>query len=74
MTDKEVQKLSRMQLVEILYLLSQENDKLREENQQLKKRLDMIVDKMVAEKAESSEPETPAAASSAAPKSRKKRK
>ena len=50
MTDKEVQHLSKVQLIEILYLLSQENDKLREENAQLKARLDAIVDKLVAEK------------------------
>lgn len=48
MTDKEVRKLSKVQLIEILYLLSRENDELRDENQQLKARLDSIVDKIVA--------------------------
>ena len=51
MTDKEVQRLSKVQLIEILYMLSQENDSLREENAQLKARLDAIVDKMVEERA-----------------------
>ena len=43
MTDKDVQKLSRKDLVEILYYLSRENDELREENDQLKARLDALV-------------------------------
>ena len=63
MTDKEVQHLSKVQLIEILYMLSQENDSLREENAQLKARLDAIVDKMVEERA--SEPVVTSAAASA---------
>ena len=50
MTDKEVQKLSRMQLIELLYLLSAENDKIREENEQLKARLDKLVGEALAAK------------------------
>ena len=72
MTDKEVQHLSKVQLIEILYLLSQENDSLREENAQLKARLDAIVDKMVEER--SSEPVGASAAESPSSKSKKKRK
>ncbi len=71
MTDKEVQHLSKVQLIEILYMLSQENDSLREENAQLKARLDAIVDKMVEERA--SEPVVTSAAASPS-KSKKKRK
>ena len=74
MTDKEVQHLSKVQLIEILYMLSQENDSLREENAQLKARLDAIVDKMVEERA--SEPVGTSAAASVPTfsKSKKKRK
>ena len=68
MTDKEVRKLSKEQLIEILYLLSQENDKLREENAELKTKLDAIVEKLAAGK----ELDKPASAS--APKSSKSRK
>lgn len=71
MTDKEVQHLSKVQLIEILYMLSQENDSLREENAQLKARLDAIVDKMVEER--SSEPVGTSAEASPS-KSKKKRK
>ena len=71
MTDKEVQRLSKVQLIEILYLLSQENDSLREENAQLKARLDAIVDKMVEERA--SEPAGTSTAASPS-ESKKKRK
>ena len=60
MTDKEVQHLSKVQLIEILYLLSQENDSLREENERLKARLDAIIDKLVAEKETSETAETSA--------------
>ena len=59
MTDKEVKRLSKMQLIELLYLLSKENDELKEENAQLKARLDAIVDKLVEEKAESKSVEKP---------------
>ena len=33
MTDKEVQKLGKKDLVEILYYLSQQNDELKKENE-----------------------------------------
>jgi regulator of replication initiation timing len=72
MTDKEVQHLSEVQLIEILYMLSQENDSLREENAQLKARLDAIVDKMVEER--SSAPVETSTAASPSSKSKKKRK
>lgn len=51
MNDKEVKHLSKVQLIEILYMLSQENDSLREENAKLKARLDAIVDRLVGERA-----------------------
>ena len=63
MTDKEVQKLSKVQLIEILYLLSQENDSLREENEKLKARLDALVGEAIALKREvKSTEEVPAVA------------
>ena len=43
MTDKELQKLRRADLIEILYCLSRENDELKAENEQLKARLDAIL-------------------------------
>ena len=72
MTDRELQKLSKLQLIKLLYYLSKENDSLREENAQLKARLDAIVDKMVEERA--SEPVGASAAESPSSKSKKKRK
>ncbi len=72
MTDKELRKLRRSDLIEILYYLSRENDSLREENAQLKARLDAIVDKMVEER--SSEPVGTSAEASPFSKSKKKRK
>ena len=51
MTDKELRKLRRSDLIEILYYLSRENDSLREENAKLKARLDAIVDRLVGERA-----------------------
>lgn len=72
MTDKELRKLRRSDLIEILYYLSRENDSLREENAQLKARLDAIVDKMVEER--SSEPVGTSAEASPSSKSKKKRK
>jgi hypothetical protein len=42
MTDKEVQKLRRADLIEILYYLRRENDELREENASLQQKLDTI--------------------------------
>ena len=48
MTDKELQKLKRSDLIEILYYLSKENDELRTENEQLRQRLDQIVGEAIA--------------------------
>ena len=48
MTDKELQKLSKTQLIELLYYLSKENDELKEENQKLKDRLDALLEKALA--------------------------
>lgn len=48
MTDKELQKLRRADLIELLYYLSRENDALKEENEQLKARLDALVSKALA--------------------------
>jgi regulator of replication initiation timing len=60
MTDREVQKLGRKDLVEILYYLSRENDSLREENAQLKARLDALVGEAIAAKNQMPEPNPPA--------------
>lgn len=40
MTDKELHRLKRSELLEILVELSEENDRLKEENQLLKNQLD----------------------------------
>ena len=51
MTDKELQRLRRSYLIEILYYLRRENDELREENTALRTRLDtMIMAEQRAEK------------------------
>lgn len=39
MTDREVHKLKRVELLELLLELSKENDKLKDENQKLKEKL-----------------------------------
>ncbi len=52
MTDKEVQRLKKSQLVELLYYLSKENDELKEENERLKARLDQLVGAAIAAKTE----------------------
>jgi|GEM_PF-604880 hypothetical protein len=39
MTDKELRKLKRAELIEILYYLKKENEELEEENNRLKDRL-----------------------------------
>ena len=43
MTDKELRRLRRSDLIEILYYLSRENDELREENGKLREKLDAFV-------------------------------
>ncbi len=43
MTDKELRRLKRSDLIEILYYLSRENDELREENGKLREKLDAFV-------------------------------
>ena len=50
MTDKELRRLRRSELTEILYYLSRENDELREENGRLQERLDAFVSNTAAEK------------------------
>lgn len=40
MTDQELRRLKRADLIEILYYLQKENDELREENEKLKSRID----------------------------------
>ncbi len=42
MTDKEVRKLKRADLLEILFYLQKENDSLREENEQLRKQMESL--------------------------------
>lgn len=58
MTDKEVQKLSRSQLIELLYYLSKELDTVKEDNSQLKARLDSLVGEAITActKADDKEP------------------
>lgn len=55
MTDKELKKLKRADLIEILYYLSKENDELREEKAQLLSRLDALVGEAIAQKQRSIE-------------------
>jgi len=43
MTDKELRKLRRSDLIEILYYLSRENDELRETNGKLQEKLDAFI-------------------------------
>ena len=49
-TDKELQKLRRADLIELLYYLSRENDALKEENEKLTARLDALVGEAIAAK------------------------
>ncbi len=55
MTDKELQKLKRADLIEILYYLRRENDELKEENEYLKSRLDSVVDHALGIKTDDTE-------------------
>lgn len=43
MTDKELRKLKRADLIEILYYLKRENEELKAENEKLNSRLDALV-------------------------------
>lgn len=43
MTDKQVKKLKRSELVELLYYARREIDRLSQENEQLRNRLDKLV-------------------------------
>ncbi len=45
MTEKELRKLKRAELIEILYYMRTEIDELKAENEQLKSRLDQLVSK-----------------------------
>ena len=44
MTDKELHKLKRSELLELLIFMREENDKLRTENQELKESFDKAID------------------------------
>lgn len=55
MTDKELRRLKRRDLIEILYYLSRENDELKEENEKLKTRLDALVGEAIAANKKSAE-------------------
>ena len=43
MTDKELRRLKRADLIEILYYLKRENEELKAENEKLNLRLDALV-------------------------------
>lgn len=45
MTDKELKKLKRSELIEILYYMRQEIDDLRAENEKLESRIDRLIGK-----------------------------
>lgn len=47
MTDKELRKLKRSDLLEILFYMREENDSLREENNNLKARIDELSDPVI---------------------------
>lgn len=49
MTDKQVKKLKRSELIELLYYARKEIDRLRQENDQLKDRLDRLVSEALHE-------------------------
>ena len=49
MTDKQVKKLKRSELLELLYYARKEIDRLQQENDQLKERLDRLVDEALHE-------------------------
>lgn len=55
MTDKQVRKLKRAELIEILYYLRKENDELREENDKLNQRIDALFGNMAKKKPQEAE-------------------
>lgn len=55
MTDKELRKLKRSELIEILYYMRQEIDELNEKNKKLEERLDMFIKDAVNDKTEKSD-------------------
>ena len=55
MTDKELRKLKRSELIEILYYMRQEIDELNEKNKKLEERLDMFIKDAVSDKTEKSD-------------------
>lgn len=68
MTDKELKKLKRVELIEILYYLKKENEELKAENDLLKDKLFSLADEAIELKkkqAAVSETETPEPAESA---------
>ena len=52
MTDKELRKLRRDELIEILYYMRQEIDELRAENERLESRIDRLIGKAIGEQEE----------------------
>ena len=50
MTDKELRKLKRTDLIEMLYYMRTEIDELKAENEQLKSRLDTLVGQAIRSK------------------------
>lgn len=55
MTDKQVRKLKRAELIEILYYLRKENDELREENDKLNQRIDALFGDAIEKRHQNSE-------------------
>lgn len=77
MTDKELRRLRRSDLIEILYYLSRENDELREENGKLQEKLDAFVMNAAAVQtaaAQTPAPQTPPPAQNDRRKGKKKRR
>ena len=47
MTDKQLRKLKRADLIEILYYVKRENEELHAENDKLRSKLDAVVDEAI---------------------------